>query len=152
MPSIDTNILAELVQRRLTCLEQLRDMGYRQLELIEGTRMTALLDLLAIKQRALLELGNLERKLDPFRGQKPEHRHWPTEEARLACGAKIEQCDRLLREIVAQEKQCETLMRLRRDQAASDLQGVHHAGMTRGAYVSAPVQQVHQLDLSSERY
>jgi hypothetical protein len=145
--SADTDTLSQLVRARYSCLVRLRDMGSKQLELIEDGNMTALLDLLSAKQRPLMELRRIELALDPYRGQDPEERRWRRTEDRTACSRMVEECEALLREIVAQEKQCEATLTRRRDEAAVRLQGYHMAGQARGAYTAMPQMEVSQLDL-----
>lgn len=147
----DTDLLADLIGAKHRCLTQLREMGQRQLDLIVMDDMTALLDVLACKQRALAELQRIERALDPFRGQSPESRRWPNAQRRAACAEKLRQCESLLSEIVRQEEHSQGVLGRRRDEACVRLQGAHAAGQARGAYVSMPPQTVNQLDLSCER-
>jgi hypothetical protein len=97
MAVAETDILAQLIAAKHACLTQLRELGQKQLELIEAGSLTALLDLLSVKQRPLRELQRLERALDPFRGQDPARRRWQSSEQRAACAAQIEQCNALLR-------------------------------------------------------
>jgi len=151
MTALPTDSLAELIQRKHACLVQLRDMGRKQFETVLQGTMTALLDVLAEKQRVLAELQRLERELDPFRGQDPQQREWRSPEARQACAQTLERCEALLREIVAQEKESERELVRRRDEAAARLRGIHAASLARGAYVPAPHFAPGQLDLMSER-
>ena len=72
----ETEQLAELIRRRHAALIGLRDLGQRQLELIEADQMGPLLTLLAGKQRLLGDLQTTERALDPFRRQDPAARQW----------------------------------------------------------------------------
>jgi hypothetical protein len=59
-------------------------------------------------------------------------------------------CQSLLTEIVAGEKLSESRMRLRRDEAAVRLQGVHQAAQARVAYFQpTAAHETRQLDLSS---
>ena len=51
--SLATDVLAELVVKKHDLLVQLRDVGLRQIELIDGGDMTQLLKLLSSKQRLL---------------------------------------------------------------------------------------------------
>jgi hypothetical protein len=151
MSAPDTDILADLVRAKRSCLIQLRDAGRRQLELIDGGNMTALLDLLAAKQRTIVQLQRVERALDPFRGQDPDARRWRTPQDRAACCEQLQQCETLLGEIISQEKCSESNLTRRRDVAAVRLQGAHLAGVARGAYTAQPQTNVSQLDLLSER-
>ena len=151
MTTMDTEILADAIREKHRCLVQLRDMGRRQLELIDVGNMTGLLDVLAAKQRTLSLLQGIERRLEPFRNQAPETRRWPAPEARAACAEQLRQCEALLSEIVCQEKFSESVLVRRRDEAAERLRGVNLAGQARGAYALAPHAGVHQVDLLSDR-
>jgi hypothetical protein len=151
MPTFETDILADLIRAKRECLLQVRDMGRKQLELIDKNDMTALLDLLAVKQRSILQLQRIEKTLDPFRRQLPEQRAWSSPEARAACGEHIEECDILLAEVIKNEKYCETALIRRRDETADQLQGAHLAGCARAAYLARPDMPMSQLDLSTER-
>ena len=150
MSAFETYVLAELICTKRACLVQLRDMGRRQLELIEEENMTALLDLLATKQRSLLRLQQIERALDPFRGQDPDRRRWRTHELRSRSAEQLQQCEGLLGEIVSQEKVSEGALIRRRDEVAARLQGAHLADQARGAYAGGPRGAGNQLDLLSD--
>jgi len=149
MPALDTDLLAELIRDKRECLLQLRDMGRRQLELIDEANMTALLDVLMAKQRPLQELQQIERALDPFRDQDPDQRRWRTGEDRRLCTEQLQQCERLLAEIISQEKCSEGALLRRRDEAASRLQSAQLAGQARQAYTAEPHRQTEQIDLYS---
>jgi flagellar biosynthesis/type III secretory pathway chaperone len=151
MTALETDLLAELIRRKLDCLVELREMGEKQLELVAEDRITDLLDVLSAKQRFLMELQRIERAMDPFRGQKPEQRRWRTPESRKDCARQIEECERLLAQIVVQEKQAEGELIRRRDAVAQRLQGVHSASQARGAYSDHLQPGASQLDLLSER-
>jgi hypothetical protein len=150
MTALETDILVQLIRAKHACLVQLRDMGRRQLELIEAGNLTGLLDVLSAKQRPLLELQRAERAIDPFRSQDPQRRRWQSPEVRAACAGQIAACDQLLREIIAQEKRSEEIMSRRRDQAAAQLQGMHAAGQARGAYTAPGCPGFSQLNLLSD--
>jgi hypothetical protein len=149
MPKLETEILADLIGAKRTCLMRLREMGRRQLELIDGGDMTALLDLLSVKQQSLVQLQRVERTLDPFRSQDPEKRHWPSPQQRQACAEQVQQCETLLAEIISQEKCSESALTRRRDEVALRLQDVHLAGQARGAYTAPFQPEMGQLDLMS---
>ncbi len=67
MAEWNTDVLAELIRRKCACLAGLRDLGRRQLALIGDGDISALLDVLAVKQRSLLSLQQIEASLGPFR-------------------------------------------------------------------------------------
>ncbi len=150
MPTFETDVLAELIRDKHECLVQLREMGRRQFELIDQRDMTALLDVLTAKQRALEKLQRIERALDPFRGQDPDRRRWRTAEDRRLCTEQLQQCERLLAEIISQEKCSEGVLLRRRDEAAGRLQSAHLAGRARQAYTAQPHGRVKQIDLFSD--
>ena len=150
MSALETDTLAELIRTKHACLLRLSDMGCKQAELIDAGNMTALLDLLARRQRLLVQLQQIERALSPFRNQDADNRHWRSDEDRRACAEQLRQCEALLGEIIAREKRNESTLKRRRDEVALQLQGVHAAEVARGAYTAAPRNGTNQLDLLSD--
>ena len=150
MTTLKTDLLAKLIRGRLDCLTTLRDMGRKQLEFVKADQTTELLDLLAAKQRVLVELQGIERQLAPFRDQDPDQRRWRTTDQRQECARQLDECDTLLREIVTQEKQSERELTRRRDDLAAQLQGMHLAGQARGAYTAQSRPAASRIDLTSE--
>ena len=150
MTALQTDTLAELIRRKRECLLRLREMGRKEFELIDKADMTALLDLLALKQRSLMRLQEIERALEPFRAQNADERTWRCEDDRQACAEQLRQCEVLLGEIINQEKLSENTLRRRRDEAATQLQGVHYAGVACKAYTSQPSDEASRLDLLSD--
>ena len=69
--------------------------------------MTDLLELLAAKQHVLAQLQQVERQLDRFRGEDPHKRVWQTPGRRQECADRLVDCEALLVQIMAQEKQSE---------------------------------------------
>lgn len=147
----ETDLLADLIDRKHQCLAQLRDMGRRQCELINEGSISGLLDVLSAKQEVIARLQSVQRQLDPFRDQEPESRHWRSPGRRHACAEQVQRCECLLAEILAQEKRSELELTRRRDEAANQLQGIHHAGQARGAYIASTAFPTHQLDLSCDQ-
>jgi hypothetical protein len=137
MDRLETDELAQLVAARLECLSQLRTLGARQLELVAVGDLTALLRVLAGKQRLLMRLQSLEAELAPFRDQPPEGRVWRTPADRQRCARMAELCTTLLAEILEQERQSEQQLQIRRDEASAQLQGMHRAGQAFDAYGAA---------------
>jgi hypothetical protein len=149
--ALETSLLAELIARKRDCLLQLRDLGPRQLALVREGSMTTLLDVLSAKQRLLWELQKLERQIDPFRGQDPADRRWPTPEARQQTAGRLAECEALLAQIVRQDQQSEEELIRRRQQTAIQLRGVHAAHRARGAYLAPACDAAGRLDLLSEK-
>jgi len=150
MTALETDRLAELIQRKHACLVELPEMGRKQLDLIRGGEINELLDVLVCKQRRLEDLQTVEKALDPFRAQAPEKRRWRSIEARQCCADQLVECETLLADIVAQEKQGESELTRRRDETAVRLHGAHAAREARGAYRRPLQNPLHQLDITSE--
>lgn len=146
----DTDLLLELAGQRRSCLEQLHALGRRQMELIEASDTSHLLNVLAAKQNVLEELRQIERRLDPFRPQQPDERRWRAAELRQRCAEIFASSDRLFAEILEQERLGEQRLRQHRDEMAARLQGAQLASHARGAYTHHP-PQCNRLDVSSER-
>ena len=149
MPLLETDVLAGLIARKHKCLVQLRELGGRQRGFIDGGQMTSLLDLLAVKQRILGDLQQIEHDLEGFRGQDPEVRRWRTPDDRRRCAAQLGECQRILAEIIQQEIQSEHVLVKRRDEVVVQLQGMHQAGRARAAYVQLPSAPLSRIDLTS---
>lgn len=150
MTAHETDLLAELIRRKVDCLARLHDMGEKQIEFVRADRITELLHVLAAKQRVLIELQRIERELAPFCDQAPDKRQWRTSEGRRECAQQLEQCESLLGKIVAQEKESEGELIRRRDELAARLQGIHLASQARGAYTAQSAPDAGRLDFLSE--
>jgi hypothetical protein len=144
---MDTQILVELVRQKRECLAQLAELVRRQESLIEAEEMAHLLDLLAAKQRLVGELEGIERKLRPFQKQKAEERRWASDRQRAECAADLEACQRMLDQILRQERRSEAELTLRRDRTHERLEGTHRARDARQAYSSD--DGLNQVDFSS---
>ncbi len=146
----DTDRLAQLLRARHDCLEELRDLGRRQMELIEQGELSALLDLLVVKQRSIGRLQQIERALEPFRDQPPEQRRWRSTEHRLQCAELVDRCQSLLAEVLAAEKQCEAALLSRRQQTLELLEKMQMAGNVQAAYTGEWGISGVQLNMLSE--
>jgi len=99
----------------------------------------------------LNDLSAIERRLDPFRNQRPEERHWSDPAARQRSARLAAESDLLLGEIFQLEQRSAGGLQQRRDEAAQRLQGLHSAHEARGAYLAQPDARTYrQLDLSTE--
>jgi len=145
--SVET--LAGLVRAKRHCLAELCALESRQFESIEADDVNRLLDLLSVKHRLIERLQTVERALMPFRDQPPETRRWPNAALRDACAADLAECERLLAALLRDEKRCEQTLVCRRDEAARQLHGAHHAARARDAYFQG-TSGAGQLDLTSD--
>jgi flagellar biosynthesis/type III secretory pathway chaperone len=130
----DTDRLAALIEGKLQALAVLCRLAEQQLALVEAGETTSLLKLLAAKQNVLGQLQRIERDLDPFRAEDPETRRWRRPEDRARCQQQADECARLLAAAIQFEKQSESHMVRRRDEAAARLQGIHSAALASRAY------------------
>ena len=129
-----TEQLAELIRQKHQVLVQLREIGRRQTDLVNGGEITSLLKLLAGKQHLIVALQKLESELKPYYGQNPDARTWPSPADRTQCAILASECNAILEEIVTLEKQGAEQMNARKNEVAEQLQQVHAAAHVRNAY------------------
>ncbi len=147
----DTDQLAQLLQQRHEHLSKVAYLSRRQLELIESGDLGTLLQILAGKQQLLTDLNTIERRLDPYRGQRPEDRQWSNQAARDVSARLAAESNLLLGEIFQLEQRSAGGLQRRRDEAADRLHGMHTAHEARGAYLAQPEAAAYrQLDLSTD--
>jgi hypothetical protein len=145
---MESDRLAQLARGKLQIMQLLQRLATQQLEIIRGGDMTNLLKLLAAKQTVMDQLSKIEQQFDPFRGENPDTRDWPSTAAREECQRNVEACNELLSDIMRLEKQGELEMVRRRDDASVRLTGMHGAREASHAYVAAA--SATGLDLSTE--
>jgi len=126
--------LAELVRSKQSCLAELLGVCRRQVELVAGGDIEGLLELLAWKQRYLQEIQRLEAELAPYRQESPEGRSWRCEDLRRETAGRLQDCRRLLAEILEIERHCEQQMIARREEVGRRLKDVQDAAEARRAY------------------
>jgi hypothetical protein len=151
MSQFDTDRLAELVSTKYELLIQIRDLGRLQNDFIGEDDFSQLLKVLSAKQRLLNALHATEQELNPFRDQDPELRNWRKVSDRQRCAELARRANLVFHEIVEQEKQSESRLLLRRNDAATRLNGAHSAAQARGAYMTNAAPANAYLDLTSER-
>ncbi len=145
---METEILAGLINKKYEVLSLLRQLARAQVNVVRDGDVTRLMKLLATKQDLLNQLQSVERDIDPFRNQDPESRQWRSPQRRQQVRDMTTRCESLLNEIMLVEKQCESELVVRRDAAATRLQGIHSVTQATDAYLSnGPA--LSQLDLSS---
>jgi hypothetical protein len=147
---MQTERLAQLVERKREVLFHLRSLGVRQLELVDTDDWSQLTKVLSTKQRLLGLLSEIERELMPFRNEAPQFRAWASDAARDKCRQDADECATLLNEVMQLERDGESAMVRRRDEAARQLSGMHHGIAARHAYVVENEPSSIGLDLVSE--
>lgn len=133
----ETDRLLELLCLKLECFSKLRELGREQISHIEGGRIDELLRVLAVKQRLIQRIQDVETDLGPFGAQDPGSRTWRTSEQREQCARIIEITQVLGREVIEQERKAEEVLSRKRVEAAEHLQGIHVAVEARQAYLRA---------------
>lgn len=166
MTELDTNKLADLIDKRHRCFTGLLELSTMQSELIAKGDMPALIRTFAAKNQWVVGLQTIERELAPYHNQNPETRQWVSSEAREQCARQAAECKVLLDQLMQLEMENEKKMTQRRDQVATRLQTAQSAGVASSAYQSQqqphanvphiampqPTQQQlsNQLDVTSE--
>ena len=148
--TVETDLLANLIDQKHAVLLQLRELSQRQLHLIDENNMSDLLSLLSAKQTLLTQLQRVESQLNPFRQQDPEQRVWRAPADRRRCAETAAASRGVLDEIMEMEKQGEGRLRENRDRTANKLERVHQGGEVRSAYLQSPQRTGRRLDLASE--
>ena len=149
---MDGQELSELIDQRWTLLQQLLQMSERQIDAIEGSRMSELMRVLSEKQVPLNQLAELASRLRPAAEDDPKTRVWETSEQRARCREQQEECERMHLELLAIEAQCETSLVQGRDQLQVELQRVDSARQAVSGYGGGQftLETGGQLDLSSD--
>lgn len=148
-PEFDTDRLADLVARKYQLLESVQELVVRQEALIERSEMTALLEVLVVKQRLLQELQAVEGQLEPFGQQDPQSRHWRSLQLREQTAARLRGCQELLADILRREKRCETQLLRRREEAMEQLRTLCTTGQMLATYRATELSPKNQLNLVS---
>jgi hypothetical protein len=132
-----TQQLIALIRHKHEVLTHLVTMAGRQFDLIKNGDWTGLMKALSVKSRLLDALRRTEQRLDPYRGEPPDERAWPSDALRDESRRLADECGPLLARVVHMEKESELLLIRRRDEAAHRLQGMHTGAVARAAYSSA---------------
>ena len=146
---MDTDLLANLIDQKYHVLTQLWQLARGQRDVVQTGDVSRLMSLLALKQRALQQLQEVERQLHPFREQDPDSRLWRSPQHREQARTAAARCASLLQDIMSAEQESVTHLTLRRDAAASQLQSMHGAVAASHAYAGT-ASAFSQLDVSSE--
>lgn len=143
--------LAQLVHQKHTLILELHKLVIKQRQLIQAGELD-LLALLAVKQKVITALTQVDRRIDPFRQQDPEQRQWNSVADRQACRHSADQAEQLLREVMDIEQFCSQAVEKQQAETQEKLQGAVSARTVTQAYR----QEYHspsihrQLDLTSE--
>jgi hypothetical protein len=146
-----TTVLAELLGRKHDCLVQLHALGLRKQEMIDvGAVGANLFGILGETQGLIEQLQQLERNLDPFRGDDPARRVWSSEAERTRCSALSERSARLLDEVLRRDAHCEEILRRRSEETAAQLALMNSGVVARGAYAADVGRSTSTFDVTSD--
>lgn len=149
---LSTERLAHLVHQKSILVRELHKLVSKQQEMIRQQEID-LIPLLAVKQRVLETLGEVDRAMDPFRQQDPDSRYWKSTETRLACRQEADLCEDVFRQVLLMENECTLALQQQQQKNKEQLQGSVAAGQANRAYqqtqASATTPQ-YRLDLVSE--
>jgi hypothetical protein len=132
-----TDRLAELLCQKLKVLQEILSLSNAQLALVQSDEVDSLMELLAAKQVFLDQMRNLQNRLAPFRGEKPEDRVWHSARRREQVQVVAARCEAILEEVMQIEKECERLLKHRRDTVAADLKAADSAQCACEAYAGS---------------
>lgn len=137
---MSTHNLSELLQKRLYHIEELARYSKRQLEIIQSADVTLLLELLARKQHCMHEITACERKLDPFRNEKPEQRKWASEEERLKADSMINYSKELINYVKELDAQSEQSLIQLKDRTQKQMKQLETGSVAAGAYAKQQIK------------
>jgi len=130
----DSEHLFQLVGQKLERLEQLYAYSGNQRQYVETEDMEAILEILGAKQRLLIEIEGIDRRIAGYRVDDPEERVWPTPEMRAQCREKISQCDRLVRETLECDRIATERLTEKKSAAKQQLQQFVDTAHVQGVY------------------
>ena len=149
----DSEHLFQLVGHKLERLEQLHACSANQMQYVDTDDMGAILEILAAKQRLLIEIEGIDQQIAQYHVDDPEDRVWPTQEMREYCRERISRCDRLVRETLEYDRFAEQRLIEKRETAKQQLQQLTDTTHIQGAYHRHKAHIVstglHRLDLGS---
>ena len=102
--------LAQLIEARWSTLNQLLEIGSRQMEAIEGCRMSELMRLLSDKQTPLNQLIGITEQLRMAAGDDHTSRRWDNHSQRERCRQLQEETERMYLDLLAIEAECESAL------------------------------------------
>ena len=130
----DSEHLFQLIGQKLERLEQLHACSGNQAQYVEAEDMGAILEILAAKQRLLIEIEGIDRRIAEYHVDDPEERVWPTQEMRVQCRGKIARCDRLVRETLEYDRIAAERLTEKTSAAKRQLQQFVDTAHVQGAY------------------
>ncbi|MEM9643497.1 MAG: flagellar export chaperone FlgN [Planctomycetota bacterium] len=141
--------LSELVDERLNLVAQLVELTEQQSDAIEAGHMSQLMSVLSDKQGPLTQLSRLSQRLAAQAQADPEQREWASDADRQRCRERHDRCERMLLELVEQEKSCEERLTARQAEVQQELDKTHETGRALQSYASVSASYQNQPATSS---
>jgi flagellar biosynthesis/type III secretory pathway chaperone len=144
--------LSELIDHRLSILRKLLEISNRQMAAIDAGRMSDLMRLLSEKQMPLNRLAEIAARIRVAAADDPAARLWGSEQARIRCRERQEECEKIHLQLLAVEAECEAALGRSRASIGQQLDRVdatRQAASSYGHGATAPTRGG-QLDLSSD--
>lgn len=143
--------LAALVDQRWDVLQRLLQMTDRQMQAIDGGRMSELMNLLAEKQQPLTDLNEVSEQLRQAVGDDPDSRHWEGTPGRDRCQRRHRECEQMLQRLLELEAESEKTLASSREAIGRELIQQEDARQAASHYSqSAAPSAGSRLDLSSD--
>ena len=130
----DSERLFQLVVQKLELLEQLHACSSNQMQYVDAGDMEAILEILAAKQRLLIEIEGIDQQIAQYHADDPEDRVWPSQEMREQCRERISRSDRLVCETLEYDRLAEQRLTEKRDAAKQQLQQFTNTAHVQGVY------------------
>jgi uncharacterized short protein YbdD (DUF466 family) len=124
----------QLIREKREWLIRVHEFSQRQLQYVGEENLGALLELLAAKQRLLIEIESVDKQLTQYRAEDPEQRVWSSPEMRQQCRETVMQCDKLIREILETDEFAERQLTEKKEAAGRQLKQLDHSMRVQNAY------------------
>lgn len=148
---MDGTELSKLTEDRWFVLRQLLELSSRQIDAIDGCRMSDLMRILSEKQAPLNRLSSITSRIRQAVDDDPLARHWESETQRERCRQQQEECERMHLDLLATEAACEAALQKSRIAMQERLDRVDAGRIAAKSYARGEARSTAggRLDLSS---
>jgi len=124
----------ELIRSEEELLMRLLLVSQQQVEIVDASSETVLLEFLGQRHKLWSEFELLEQQLAPHKGIPPESRVWKSDEERQTTALALNRCKDLMERILANDQMSLTKAAARRDEVVAQLRRVQQATTAVPAY------------------
>ena len=125
----------ELIQSQTELLRRLLQVSQQQLEVVERGDPVVLVQYLEHRGRLWGEFELLQQQLEPHKGIPPEQRVWNNAQEREITESAVQQCTKLLQEILAYDQVSLSKGEELKEKVAKDLRRVQLSKNAAPAYI-----------------